>query len=53
MQNCRNQTTNSITKKFHNQFELYQLNNYEAPNTPDGTINLPNDLIVSSLRAPT
>ena len=27
---------------------LYQLNDYEAPNTPDGTINLPNDLIVSS-----
>ena len=27
---------------------LYQLNTYEAPNTPDGTINLPNDLIVSS-----
>ena len=27
---------------------LYQLNNYQAPNTPDGTINLPNDLIVSS-----
>ena len=27
---------------------LYQLNDYQAPNTPDGTINLPNDLIVSS-----
>jgi hypothetical protein len=27
---------------------LYQLNDYEAPNTPDGTINLPNDLVVSS-----
>jgi hypothetical protein len=27
---------------------LYQLNDYQAPNTPDGTISLPNDLIVSS-----
>lgn len=27
---------------------LYQLNNYEAPNTPDNTTNLPNDIVVSS-----
>lgn len=29
-------------------FRLYQLNNYEAPNTPDGVKNTPNNVVVSS-----